>query len=186
MNAALEPMVGRYLHLQVENEPYRIYFEEAGGGIPLLCLHTAGAHSSQYRHLLCDEAVTGRFRVVAFDLDAALAFEGETGPYLQYSVVRARNILARFAAEEGDEAIEAERLAGQVDLDGIAAVFRPDHDGVGIDRHRQHEAVVVVGVLADQVDAPGGAHQDRRAAEALGEGGLDPRARSAHASSPSR
>ena len=68
MNAALEPMVGRYLHLQVENEPYRIYFEEAGGGIPLLCLHTAGAHSSQYRHLLCDEAVTGRFRVVAFDL----------------------------------------------------------------------------------------------------------------------
>ena len=29
-----------------------------------------------------------RNRVVAFDLSAALAFEGETGPYLQYSVVR--------------------------------------------------------------------------------------------------
>jgi arginyl-tRNA synthetase len=38
-----------------------------------------------------------RNRVVAFDLDAALAFEGETGPYLQYSVVRARNILAKLA-----------------------------------------------------------------------------------------
>jgi len=36
-----------------------------------------------------------RNRVVAFDLDAALAFEGETGPYLQYSVLRARNILGK-------------------------------------------------------------------------------------------
>jgi len=31
-------------------------------------LHTAGAHSSQYRHLMCDAAVTDRFRVLAFDL----------------------------------------------------------------------------------------------------------------------
>ena len=31
-------------------------------------------------------------RVIAFDLDEALNFEGDSGPYLQYSVVRARNI----------------------------------------------------------------------------------------------
>ena len=31
-------------------------------------------------------------RVIAFDLDEALAFEGETGPYLLYSAVRARRI----------------------------------------------------------------------------------------------
>jgi len=68
VNAALEPMVGRYLHLEVAGDSHRIYFEEAGSGIPLLCLHTAGAHSSQYRHLMCDEAITGRFRVIAFDL----------------------------------------------------------------------------------------------------------------------
>jgi arginyl-tRNA synthetase len=37
-------------------------------------------------------------RVIAFDFDEALAFEGETGPYLQYSAVRARNILKKMEA----------------------------------------------------------------------------------------
>ena len=41
---------------------------------------------------------------------------------------------------------------------GAAAI-----DDVTIDRHRQHEAVVVVGVLADQVDAPGRDRQPARA-----------------------
>lgn len=68
MSARIEPITGRYVHLEIEGRPYRIYFEEAGAGIPLLCLHTAGAHSSQYRHLMCDSAVTDRFRVIAFDL----------------------------------------------------------------------------------------------------------------------
>ncbi|MEJ2367811.1 MAG: arginine--tRNA ligase [Acidobacteriota bacterium] len=47
-------------------------------------------------------------QVVAFDLDQALAFEGETGPYLQYACVRAENILRkaaeRAASEDGFEA----------------------------------------------------------------------------------
>lgn len=68
MTAKIEPISGRYIHLEIEGRPYRIYFEEAGAGIPLLCLHTAGAHSSQYRHLMCDPEVTDRFRVIAFDL----------------------------------------------------------------------------------------------------------------------
>src|SRR4029450_7269142 len=48
--------------------PHRLYFEEAGQGIPLLCLHTAGADGRQYRELLNDPAITARFRVIAFDL----------------------------------------------------------------------------------------------------------------------
>jgi pimeloyl-ACP methyl ester carboxylesterase len=68
MSARIEPIVGRYLQLPIRDALHRIYFEEAGSGIPLLCLHTAGAHSSQYRHIMCDPAVTGRFRVLAFDL----------------------------------------------------------------------------------------------------------------------
>ena len=64
----LEPIVGRYLHLEFQGRPYRVYFEEAGAGIPLLCLHTAGADGRQFRHLLNDAAVTDRFRVIAFDL----------------------------------------------------------------------------------------------------------------------
>jgi pimeloyl-ACP methyl ester carboxylesterase len=64
----LEPIVGRYLTLRVGEADHRIFFEEAGQGVPLLCLHTAGADSRQYRHLLNDEQVTSRFRVIAFDL----------------------------------------------------------------------------------------------------------------------
>ncbi len=35
---------------------------------------------------------TSTSRVIAFDLEEALSFEGESGPYLQYSMVRAANI----------------------------------------------------------------------------------------------
>ena len=52
----------------IDGAEHRVYVEEAGKGIPLLCLHTAGADSRQYRHLLNDTAVTERFRVIAFDL----------------------------------------------------------------------------------------------------------------------
>jgi pimeloyl-ACP methyl ester carboxylesterase len=64
----IEPIVGRYLTLDHHGRQYRIYFEEAGSGVPLVCLHTAGADSRQYRHLLNDDAITRRFRVIAFDL----------------------------------------------------------------------------------------------------------------------
>ena len=60
-----------------------------------------------------------RNRVVAFDLAAALSFEGETGPYLQYSTVRARNILAKVAERHGPGEVEAERLASAADLDSL-------------------------------------------------------------------
>ena len=42
----------------------------------------------------------GRGKVIAFDIDEALSFEGETGPYLQYAVVRASNILAKLAERD--------------------------------------------------------------------------------------
>ena len=78
MNAHIEPITGRYAHVTIAAESYRIYFEQAGDGIPLLCLHTAGAHSSQYRHVLCDQDVTRRFRVIAFDLP----WHGKSNPPL--------------------------------------------------------------------------------------------------------
>jgi arginyl-tRNA synthetase len=40
--------------------------------------------------------------IIAFDFKEALAFEGETGPYLQYSVVRARNIFNKFQETHAD------------------------------------------------------------------------------------
>ena len=44
-----------------------------------------------------------RNTVIAFDFQEALAFEGETGPYVQYAAVRARNILRKFKALQGGE-----------------------------------------------------------------------------------
>ena len=40
----------------------------------------------------------GRNRVLAFDFQESLAFEGDTGPYLQYSAVRARKIFTKLRA----------------------------------------------------------------------------------------
>lgn len=42
---------------------------------------------------------TNENKVLAFDIDEALAFEGETGPYLQNAVVRARSILRKLDEE---------------------------------------------------------------------------------------
>jgi pimeloyl-ACP methyl ester carboxylesterase len=66
--AELEPIVGRYLSLVLGGRPHRVYFEEAGQGIPLVCLHTAGADGRQYRHVLNDPAITRDFRVLVFDM----------------------------------------------------------------------------------------------------------------------
>jgi len=64
----IEPITGRYMHLDIHGRPHRLYWEEAGQGIPLLCLHTAGADGRQYRGLLTDPAITERFRVITFDM----------------------------------------------------------------------------------------------------------------------
>ena len=55
----------------------------------------------------------GRNKVITFDMEEALAFTGETGPYIQNAVVRARSIFAKLAADGHD----VERLlARPVDL----------------------------------------------------------------------
>jgi arginyl-tRNA synthetase len=42
-----------------------------------------------------------RNSVIAFDFQEALSFEGETGPYVQYTVVRAANILRKYSERYG-------------------------------------------------------------------------------------
>lgn len=60
--------VGRYVHLNLAGHDHRIYFEEAGQGIPLLLQHTAGCHGSQWRHLFEMPEITSCFRLIAYDL----------------------------------------------------------------------------------------------------------------------
>ena len=57
-----------------------------------------------------------RGKLIVFDIEEALSFEGETGPYLQYAVVRAGNILRKLEEREGVS--EADVLAS---LDQAAA-----------------------------------------------------------------
>lgn len=68
MSVQLEPIVGRYTTLEISGKSCRIYFEEAGSGIPLLCMHTAGADNRQFRHIMNDPEITKNFRVIAFDM----------------------------------------------------------------------------------------------------------------------
>jgi arginyl-tRNA synthetase len=69
-----------------------------------------------------------RGRVIAFDIDEALSFEGETGPYLQYAVVRATNILAKLRERDGvDDAGIVRTVAG---LGHEALETDPDADAL--------------------------------------------------------
>ncbi|HJU53010.1 MAG TPA: arginine--tRNA ligase [Pyrinomonadaceae bacterium] len=53
-----------------------------------------------------------RNSVIAFDFKEALSFEGETGPYCQYSAVRANSIFRKLDATDLAEAVEKVRAAG--------------------------------------------------------------------------
>ena len=68
--------VGRYVHLELEGQDHRVYFEEAGSGIPMLLQHTAGCHGSQWRHLFECREITDHFRLIAYDLP----FHGKSLP----------------------------------------------------------------------------------------------------------
>jgi len=70
-----------------------------------------------------------RGKLIVFDMEEALSFEGETGPYLQYAVVRANNIFNKLREREGLS--EADMLAGLSELDPaeLTAASEPDsHD----------------------------------------------------------
>jgi arginyl-tRNA synthetase len=54
----------------------------------------------------------GRTKVITFDMEEALAFVGETGPYIQNSIVRARSIFGKLEAEGHDPAALRERALG--------------------------------------------------------------------------
>ena len=95
------------MHVPIGGRTHRVYWEEAGAGIPLVCLHTAGADGRQFRHLMNDPSVTDAYRVIAFDMP----WHGKSYP------------------PEGFEA-EEYRLTTQGYTDTIRAVCA----GLGLDR----------------------------------------------------
>jgi pimeloyl-ACP methyl ester carboxylesterase len=78
MSTRVEPVTARYLHVDLDGREHRVYVEEAGNpaGVPLLCLHTAGADTRQFRGLVNDDEVLRTCRVIAFDLP----YHGKSSP----------------------------------------------------------------------------------------------------------
>jgi arginyl-tRNA synthetase len=62
--------------------------------------------------------------IITFDFKEALAFEGETGPYLLYSVVRARNIFRKYG--EAHPEFKTELLAERVKRAQLESFFAGD------------------------------------------------------------
>jgi arginyl-tRNA synthetase len=58
-----------------------------------------------------------RNRVLAFDFEEALAFEGDTGPYLQYSAVRAEKIFHKLNERRGETKVTSDEV---MELSGTA------------------------------------------------------------------
>jgi arginyl-tRNA synthetase len=63
-----------------------------------------------------------RNSVIAFDFKEALSFEGETGPYVQYAVVRARNIF-RKAGTTPEAALAEVNVADYFEGEGAAGLW---------------------------------------------------------------
>ena len=99
---------------EVDGNAIASTIEEAGSGIALLCLHTAGSDGRQFRGLMNDEALTAQFRVIAFDLP----WHGKSSPPARLAGGRIPSHLARLCPHrDGGHRRPGARAAG---LHGLA------------------------------------------------------------------
>jgi arginyl-tRNA synthetase len=91
-----------------------------------------------------------RTAIIAFDFKDALSFEGETGPYCQYAVVRARNIFRKLREQQPD-----------FDLRALAKVDQKSASDLltGADGNAFWELILLAGSLGTQIDAAVGAQE---------------------------
>jgi len=64
----IDPIVSRYVHLTVQGIEYRVFYEESGQGIPMICQHHGGGDGTTWRFLLNDQEITSKYRVIVADL----------------------------------------------------------------------------------------------------------------------
>ena len=91
-----------------------------------------------------------RTATIAFDFKDALSFEGETGPYCQYAVVRARNIFRKLRDEQPDFDVSSLET---VDASAAAELF------AGSDGNAFWELAFLAASLDTQIDAAVGAQE---------------------------
>jgi pimeloyl-ACP methyl ester carboxylesterase len=180
MESSWEPVTGRYLRVDVEGVEHRIYVEEAGQGTPLLCLHTAGSDSRQYRHLLNDPEVLAQSRVITFDMP----WHGKSSPpagwhdttyqltAVQYTAIVLRVIealeldrpLVTGCSIGGREVLylaadHAERIGGVIGLQSGGHVD-PYYDTEWLNRPDVHGGMACAGVVSGLI-APTAPDVDR-------------------------
>ena len=166
-----EPIVGRYFTMQFDGRDHRIYVEEAGAGVPLVCLHTAGSDGRQYRHLMIDPAITDHYRVIVFDLpwhgksNPPVGWENET--YELTTDSYKRMIRAFCSAMELDDPVvmgcsmggrvvlhlaldHADEFRAVIALEGADRLF-PYYDLSWLHRTDVHGGEVCAGFVSGQV-----------------------------------
>lgn len=72
---------GRYRTIGIDGVDHDVYWEEAGQGVPVLFLHTAGADGRQFLGQLADTGLASRFRMIAVDMP----FHGRSMPPRSWS-----------------------------------------------------------------------------------------------------
>jgi arginyl-tRNA synthetase len=84
-----------------------------------------------------------RGKVIVFDIDEALSFEGESGPYLQYAVVRANNIFNKLRERDGMDETGVLAALSQTPADVVTASTDEAHDlwGLVLEAARLDEVV---------------------------------------------
>jgi pimeloyl-ACP methyl ester carboxylesterase len=65
---AVPAVSGGYVPVTVHGTTYQIYYETAGAGRDIFCMHTAGADGRQFHGLMADPRITANHRLVSFDL----------------------------------------------------------------------------------------------------------------------
>ena len=93
---------------------------------------TGGADAERGRQRIAEQIAIGALRyfmlkftrnsVIAFDFKDALSFEGETGPYIQYAVVRARNIFRKAGITPESVLADFAEINAAAYLEGEAAL----------------------------------------------------------------
>jgi arginyl-tRNA synthetase len=71
-----------------------------------------------------------RGKLIVFDIEEALSFEGETGPYLQYAVVRANNIFNKLREREGLSPVDVVRVLDVAPADELLSEGSSEDGGL--------------------------------------------------------
>jgi len=93
-----------------------------------------------------------RSTVIAFDFKDALSFEGETGPYAQYAVVRVNGIVRKGTERLGDKDAANLLKIGSGEIDSAKFLGAPANDDLW-------DVALLAGSLDQRVDAAVGAQE---------------------------